>query len=219
MGLVALSRMMPLSKNQLLDLMHECIITSCGCHFQSFTISQDSFRKAVMDTMVEKKDTDIMDLLFIMWDLQGNHYIQYRDFLVGISPLACGPRDSLSSVLHYSLSLMDTPENGCISQFDLTKVLRAINTSASYLGDSVLKNSEIDGIVRSVFGGPLANVMKHEDVVYRLTMHPKVHKFLEGRGTNRYRPPAAKDMEQYHVRRTKRTSSKRVSSTPQLYEC
>jgi Ca2+-binding EF-hand superfamily protein len=222
LGLVALSWTMPLSKSQVTELMHECIIVTCGCHFQSFTIDRENFHNVLLDIIPQGKDAEIMDLLFTMWDLQGNHFIQFREFLVGISPLACGPRDSLSEILHYSLSLMDTPKSGLITPYNLTKVLRAINATASYLGDNVLKNNEIDEIVRGVFRSSAPKSLRHEDVVYRLRIHPKVHKFIEGRGTNRYRPPEAKDLEQYHLKMIKTaagSSGRLKASAPILYEC
>ncbi len=223
MGLVALARSMPLSKIQVKELMKECIVITCGCHFQSFTIDRESFRRALMDTVPKLHDAEILDLLFTMWDLQGNHYIQYREFLVGISPLGCDPRDSIVDTLRFSLSLMDTAKSGCITQYNLTKVLRAINATASYLGDKVLKNSEIDEIVRGVYRTSLAKSMKHEDVVLRLVMHPKVQEFMDGRGTNRYRPPAPKDFEEYQsrIRMISKEHSGmglRLSGTT-LYEC
>ena len=214
---------MLLTKKQLMELMEECIIVTCGCHFQSFTINRESFREALMDIVPKQKDAEILDLLFTMWDLQGYHYIQYREFLVGISPLACSPRDTLIDTLHFSLSLMDTAKTGCITQYNLTKVLRAINATASYLGDNVLKNSEIDEIVRGVYRTSIAKSMRHEDVVIRIVMHPKVQKFIDGNGTNRYRPPAPKDLEEYQsrIRRNSKeypASGVRLSGNT-LYEC
>ena len=222
LGLVALSWTLPLSKKHVTELMQECIIVTCGCHFQSFTINRESFHKVLFDILPPGKDAEIMDLLFTMWDLQGNHFIQFREFLVGISPLACGPKDSLSDLLHYTLSLMDTPRSGLITPYNLTKVLRAINATASYLGDNVLKNDEIDEIVQGVFRSSAQKSLRHEDVVYRLRIHPKVHKFIEGRGTKRYRPPEAKDLEQYHLKMTTgitgRSGRAKISAS-NLYEC
>lgn len=223
LGMVALARSMPLSKNQLAELMKECIVITCGCHFQSFTIDRESFRRALTDTVPKLKDAEILDLLFTMWDLQGNHFIQYREFLVGISPLGCDRRDSIVDILRFSLALMDTAKSGFITQYNLTKVLRAINATASYLGDKVLRNSEIDEIVRGVYRTSVVKSLKHEDVVLRLVMHPKVQKFTEGRGTYRYRPPAPKDLEEYQARISMISKEHsgmglRLSGTT-LYEC
>lgn len=176
-----------------------------------------------MDIVPKQKDAEILDLLFTMWDLHGYHYIQYREFLVGISPLACGPRDTIIDTLRYSLFLMDTAKTGYITQYNLTKVLKAINATASYLGDNVLTNSEVDEIVRGVFRSSGAKSLKHDDVVLRLVMHPKVHKFIEGHGTNRYRPPAPKDLEKYQSRIRRDRSGHSASgvrlATTTLYEC
>jgi hypothetical protein len=82
---------------------------------------------------------------------------------------------------------------------------------------------KFDEILQGVFRSSAPKSLRHEDVVYRLRLHPKVQKFIEGRGTNRYRPPEAKDLEQYHLKMmTKATaeSSRRLRvSAPVSYEC
>jgi Ca2+-binding EF-hand superfamily protein len=218
-GLVALAKTMPLSQHQLVDLKHECILLACGHRFQSFTIDRESFGVALLDTMVEDSDTDILDALFTMWDMMGSDSIQYREFLVGVSPLASGSRDSLRSVLHYSLALMDTSQSGIITPYNLTKVLRAINSTASFLGDTVLRNVELQEIVSDVFGTSLSQTMSHDDVVPRLVMHPKVHKFIEGKGGSKYKLPEQNVVDAYEAKRAKETQTSRDGALRRLYEC
>lgn len=218
-GLVALARTMPLSKHQLVDLKHECIVVTCGCQFQSFTIDRESFRVALLDTMVEDGDTDILDSLFTMWDMMGNDSIQYREFLVGVSPLASGHRDSLGSTLHYTLALMDTAQSGRITPYNLTKVLKAINSTASFLGDGVLRNAELQEIVSDVFGPSMSQAMSHHDVVPRLIVHPKVHKFIDGKGATKYKPPEQNVVDDYVAKRAKETQSSRGGMLRRLYDC
>lgn len=227
LGLIALARTMPLSKHQLVNLKQECVVVvSCGYQFQSsFTIDRHSFRLALLDILVEDSDTDILDSLFTMWDMMGNDAIHYREFLVGVSPLASGPRDSLGAILHYSLTLMDTSGSGRITPLNLTKVLTAINSTASYLGDNVLRATEIEEIVRDIYGSSMRQqTMSHNDVVPRLVMHAKVKKFMDGRGSGKYKLPEQNVLDAYSSRRAAResnsTSSKSRSETfRRLYEC
>jgi len=219
MGLVALARTMPLSKHQLVDLKSECIVITCGCHFQSFTIDRDSFRVALLDTMVEDSDTDILDQLFTMWDMMGSDSIQYREFLVGVSPLASGPRDSLGSILHYSLALMDASNSGRITPYNLAKVLKAINSTASFLGDGVLRTTEIQQIVQDVYGTSSPQTMSHNDVVPRLVMHPKVHKFVDGKGSGKYQLPEQNVLDAYAARSKTQSRKSKNEALRRLYEC
>lgn len=194
--------------------MSECIIVTCGCQFSSFTIGRDSFREAVLDTVTGTTASEVLDLLFTMWDIQGNHFIQYREFLVGVSPLASSQNDTLSTALRYSLHLMDTANTGRTTQSNLLKVLMAINTTASYVGDHVLRPNEVQEIVRHVFGRntSLSRTMSHNDIVPRLVMHPKIDKFMSGCGSLRYRPPSEELTRQSKRRR-------RTGGNTLLYEC
>lgn len=47
-------------------------------------------------------DVEIFKLLFTMWDSDGHEKIPYKNFSVGVSPLAC-PHDDLASVLRFAL--------------------------------------------------------------------------------------------------------------------
>jgi Ca2+-binding EF-hand superfamily protein len=228
--LMALARKMSLSKIQVQELMKMCTYVSHQCHFQSYTIDRESFNDVKDKIVSDKRDSEIIDLLFTMWDLQGLHYIQFREFLVGISPLASTSRDSTREILHFSLSLMDTARIGTITQSNLIKVLRSINATASFLGDNVLKNSEIEVIGDSVFqkkttsSNSVVRVMKHDDVIHSLIMHPYIQKFIHGKGGNRYRVPKPKDLENYVKNKKRKGSENHVQrkcfSAPRfLYEC
>jgi Ca2+-binding EF-hand superfamily protein len=230
--LIALARKMSLSKVQVRELMKMCIYVAHECHFQSFTIDRESFHQVKASILSDPTDSEIMDLLFTMWDLSGLQCIQFREFLVGMSPLASTIGDSTRDILHFSLSLMDTAGIGAITQSNLVKVLRSINATASFLGDNVLTNSEIEIIGESVFRtkatsttSSVVRILKHDTVIHSLIMHPYIQKFIHGKGSHRYRVPKPKDLENY-VKKKKRKGSdyhhhgRKCYSAPKfLYEC
>mmetsp|Transcript_13468 Transcript_13468/g.14953 ORF Transcript_13468/g.14953 Transcript_13468/m.14953 type:complete len:265 (+) Transcript_13468:132-926(+) len=184
LGLVALSRELPLSKNQLSSLMRECVFlnSSAKC---VLTIDRDTFHGAMVSCLFHRSVIEVFDHLFTLWDSKGYDFVEFRIFLVGISPLACGPRDSLSSALFFSMELMDPVGTGCINPSNLSKILIAINSTASFLGDPVLANREIQEIVRHVFLS-YSYTRTNADLVPRLVRHPKVAKIINGKGTERY---------------------------------
>jgi hypothetical protein len=131
---------------------------------------------------------------------------------------------------------MDTARTGNITRHNLAKVLKSINTTAAYLGDKVLSGREVDEIVDQVFGqAHMASLAKpHADVVPRLVLHPKVHKFVHAEGSSRYRPPTyqqlsnrvpfssgkkpARNMEQPTITQGGNVALQSVRSSGKLYE-
>jgi len=87
---------------------------------QTFQISLD---KAQVRTDPDQK---VLHHLFTMWDdsAVGKDRILYHDLVVGLSPLAC-PGENLSSVLAFTLSVMDEQQTGKISSIQLLFMLKS----------------------------------------------------------------------------------------------
>mmetsp|Transcript_2957 Transcript_2957/g.4455 ORF Transcript_2957/g.4455 Transcript_2957/m.4455 type:complete len:226 (-) Transcript_2957:20-697(-) len=187
MGILALSKKMSLTQIQLIDLMRECIVVTCGVKRENFTIDENSFQSALKDCMFKSSDADILNDLFTMWDEEGFGFVSYRTFLAGLSPLACGDCYTIGSALSFSMKLIDPGKTGCITPVRVYELLVAINKTAGFLGDPVLKAVEIQDIVKHVFLRQ-SHTRTHKDVLPRLERHPSIAKFVNGRGTQRYRP-------------------------------
>jgi Ca2+-binding EF-hand superfamily protein len=74
--------------------------------------------------MTSTEDKEIFDLLFTMWDSEGEEEIPYKPFSVGVSPLAC-PNDNVVSILRFALHVNDETSGGMITAGELHDVLRS----------------------------------------------------------------------------------------------
>ena len=54
------------------------------------TITRSEFREALESVGVTESDTEILDRLFTMFDKTGDDQVNFREFVVGISPLITG---------------------------------------------------------------------------------------------------------------------------------
>jgi hypothetical protein len=67
------------------------------------TVNNDDYLQALQIANLSSPDSrEIFDLLFTMWDSGGNDKIPYRQFALGIAPLAC-PNDAVASVIRFLL--------------------------------------------------------------------------------------------------------------------
>jgi hypothetical protein len=66
--------------------------------------------------------TNVFDLLFTMWDNAKNGKVSYKEFCLGISPLAC-PSDNLSVILRFALQVCDDLDRELIERKELQELL------------------------------------------------------------------------------------------------
>jgi hypothetical protein len=100
--------------------------------------------------ILDARDIEIFDLLFTMWDCAGDEKIPYKDFAIGISPLAC-PRDDVGSILLFALHIGYEKNNGTVNAKEVHDLLQCIDSTASYFGDASLEAFDIDRVVEAVF--------------------------------------------------------------------
>jgi hypothetical protein len=73
--------------------------------------------------MTSTEDKEIFDLLFTMWDSEGEEEIPHKPFSVlGVSPLAC-PNDDVVSILRFALYISDENSTGVITAKGLHDLL------------------------------------------------------------------------------------------------
>jgi hypothetical protein len=88
---------MTLTQQQLVDVKKNCTIGSLGQKRPRFNISRPSFQKAMTRAKISQteNDWDIIEQLLTLWQDQDGEEeeeeerLDFRDFLAGISPLAC----------------------------------------------------------------------------------------------------------------------------------
>lgn len=68
------------------------------------------------------KSFEIFDLLFTVWDNAESRRVSYREFCMGISPLAC-PLDDINGVLEFALRVTEKPNREHIEWKEVYELL------------------------------------------------------------------------------------------------
>lgn len=124
LALVAMAKYMSLTKEQVLLLQRSCneLASQQG---ESDMISLDKFRQAMIRAAVQQyPDQDVLENMFTMWDLTGESRVLQKEFVVGISALAC-PCEGLQKTLSFVIQVMDFEKRGEISAKQLVTLLKS----------------------------------------------------------------------------------------------
>jgi Ca2+-binding EF-hand superfamily protein len=120
-GLAAVAEMMHLTKPQLMDIRESCAAMAST----DGQVRRKLFHIAVAKAGVQGHlDTDILDLLFTMWDENCDNRVSYLDFMVGIAPLACR-YENMNSALKFILQVLDHKKSGKIDSTGLMSILKS----------------------------------------------------------------------------------------------
>lgn len=111
-------------------------------------INREDFEIALVRAKLT--DVQVFDMLFALWDNVQSGEVPYREFCVGISPLAC-PYDDLSTILEFAVRVSDDTNRKELEWRQLYELLTGINLTAKYFGDKHLLPNEIDEIIESLF--------------------------------------------------------------------
>ena len=88
-------------------------------------IRKEGFDRALAQANLA--NIEILDLLFTMWEDHDDDgedgSVPYKDFCMGISPLAC-PADDLSTILMFALRVSDESDRNCIDRRELYELLK-----------------------------------------------------------------------------------------------
>lgn len=120
-ALVAVAEMMHLTKPQVMDIREMCAAMAS----KDGQIRRKLFHIAVAKSGVQGHlDTEILDLVFTMWDKNCDNRVPFLDFIVGIAPLACR-YENMNSALKFVLQVMDRKESGKIDSSGIMSILRS----------------------------------------------------------------------------------------------
>jgi len=108
------------------------------------TITRHEFQEALSFVGIQESDQEILDRLFTMFDKMGDNQINFREFIVGISPLAKG---TVQDKLHFSFQLYDIDQTQQIKQAEMIFVLTAMNNVSSWFGDAAMTQEQIEKLV------------------------------------------------------------------------
>jgi Ca2+-binding EF-hand superfamily protein len=116
----AVAKYMHLTKHQVILLQAATARRAKGA-----SIKRKLFMRALDEVNVSKEpDRDILINLFTMWDLSGTGRVPAHEFIVGLSPLACGG-ESISTILSFALQIMDLEGNGRVSASEALVMLKS----------------------------------------------------------------------------------------------
>ncbi|KAL3767999.1 hypothetical protein ACHAWU_005457 [Discostella pseudostelligera] len=190
MAVSAVAHMMRITKPQLLALRDKCLsVSDTGASSGCYRLTRLSFANAMLEMNVAyEPDYQIMEKLFVMWDIDGVGWVDPLEFFAGLGPLASVM--DVATKLQFSLEVYDHEKTGRLNRDDLMTVLSAINTTSSYLGDAVLRRSQIRRIVNDQFEDEYEDaeesLMICTENVLKMTSHPLMFAFTAGAGTARY---------------------------------
>ena len=146
---------------------------------------------------IEVSDLDVYTQLFILFDINGNETVNYKDFIAGIyGCLTSGlVSDRLKFVLNIYINSL-SPNN--ISKSNLKRLLSSINNVAAFFGDPVLSLTDIDIIVQDVYkasnaeqqqqsvSNPNKEIVITEEIINVIKQHPLIQVFMLGEGKVRF---------------------------------
>lgn len=138
----------------------------------------------------EKSDASDLELLMnlcTLFDVNGDETLNYKDFVSGVQ--ACITNEKIASKLKISLDIYDAEGGGFCTRGDVKKTLQSINNVASYFGDPVLTNNEVETVSFDLFKSIPKNARQaitHESCIEQLLGHPSVQTFLKGEGNVRF---------------------------------
>ena len=120
-----------------------------------------------------------------MFDKTGDDNVNYREFIVGISPLITG---DVETKLSFGLSLYDVDDTGFMRANEMVFALSAMNSTASYFGDAVMSAEQIDALVEEVYRAEKnkSGVLAYKEAAKSIAEHAIVVAFVSGAGTVRY---------------------------------
>jgi Ca2+-binding EF-hand superfamily protein len=137
-AMAAVAETMRLTKPQVMEIRKTCAAMAS----KDGQIRRKLFHIVVAKAGVtELRDTDILDLLFTMWDENFDNRVPYLDFVVGIAPLACR-YENMNSALKFVLQVMDHKESGKIDSDELITILRSKLMHSSISGGHSIQQNK-----------------------------------------------------------------------------
>ena len=184
LGLSAVASVCTVEKNHLL------FFAKRFAKSESETITNQDLVGAIEATKgLEDVDKELLQKIYIMFDVNGDETVNYKDFLAGLCPLVTG---TAKEKLSLAFTLWDlSRRSGGVNRAELRRIAMAINNVASYFGDPMVKEKDIGYLVKDIFQmqPSSASVIKINDYFEQIYDHGAVHTFLNAKGTVKYAKP------------------------------
>mmetsp|Transcript_6203 Transcript_6203/g.8726 ORF Transcript_6203/g.8726 Transcript_6203/m.8726 type:complete len:205 (-) Transcript_6203:199-813(-) len=152
-------------------------------------IARDEYYEGLNSVDLVESDRDILDRLFIMLDRTGEERVNYKELIVGITPLISA---TTAAKLLFAFAMFDDEDAGRLKYNEARFVLLTLNAVSSYFGDPVLRTDQIDELLDEATHAledpaeKSSGYIASADLCSFVTAHPLMTEFLEGRGSARY---------------------------------
>jgi len=185
MAIAAMSNVTSIEKKELLQ-MQKAFAEIAGRSGNPEVISKDEFSEALASIAITESDKEILERLFIMLDKTGDYTISFKEFLCGIAPLITG---TVIEKITFALELYDLDGAGLVKPFQFTFVLKSMNSTASFFGDPVMTQEQIEQLTDEVFkefDKDGAGEIGFSMCVQFAAENVLVQSFINGKGTVRF---------------------------------
>ena len=86
-------------------------------------ISKKKLEVALRQANIKREEElEVLNLIYLMWDNDGDEKVHYKDYVMGLSPFACADEDP-SEVLKFALLLSDEIRRGKVDPDELEDCL------------------------------------------------------------------------------------------------
>lgn len=186
MAIAAMSNVTSVEKKELLTMKKNFAEIAARSGLPD-VISKDEFTEGLGQVPnITDSDKEILERLFIMLDKTGDYTINYKEFMCGIAPLITG---TVSEKLNFACEMIDVDGTGMLKPNELTFVLKAMNSTASYFGDPVMTQEQIEQLTDEVFKDydkDGSGELLFTSFTGTMGEHNLVQSFVSGKGTVRY---------------------------------
>jgi len=184
-AIAAMANVTSLEKKELLKMQKQ-FLEVAQVQGNPNTITKAEFAEALSSVGVSESDREILDRLFIMLDKTGDYQINFREFIVGVAPLITG---TVIEKLNFAFELYDADGTGEIKPTEMRFVLKSMNSTASYFGDPVMTQEQIDQLVDDIFqkyDKSETGSLNYTEFMDAVAGHDVLVSFTKGQGTVRY---------------------------------
>ena len=116
-----------------------------------------------------------------MLDEHGENSVDFRRVLIGMCLITSG---TTADILSLAFELFDDESSKSIFRGDLSLMMRTMNTCASFFGDPVMSDVEIESVVANCMND--ARSADYTQLLPSLIDHGVISAFVSGKGNVRY---------------------------------
>lgn len=146
------------------------------------TITVDEMKEGLAAVGIDESDASLLQRVFAQMDSADDGQVNFKEFVTGCSLMLSG---TVSERLDFSFSLYDIDGTRQIKKTEMSEVLSAINSTASWFGDPTLTKDEIAELVETVFTAhdtDKTGTLSYGQYMEAIVANPILVSFISGNG-------------------------------------